>query len=146
MRQLTPPRTCFIFLLALLLGLGLGSWQELLPLQAEMAATPIQSLLANPPQQPGRVLQLSGTVQRQVPLWQRVVYALDDGTGQVWVVATAEVAPAPGDRVTIRGRVQYANQRLPGLSQDGLHLAQVELVQRQPATEATASPAPAPSP
>jgi hypothetical protein len=61
---------------------------------------------------PGTAVQIEGTVKQSVPLLGRGAYELEDPTGRIWVVTTAEALPKEGMTVRVSGYLQFHDVQL----------------------------------
>ena len=71
-----------------------------------IGVTPIGDIVKNPTAFEGKEVRLKGAVREitKIPFIQRKSYLLADATGEITVVAKAEL-PGKGDKVLVRGRV-----------------------------------------
>jgi RecJ-like exonuclease len=72
-------------------------------------------------------VQLQGTVIDRAPLLDAVVYQLQDGTGEIWVLSS-EPEIEQGDRVRVRGTVRFERIAIEALE---LGEAYIEEIERQ---------------
>jgi len=66
----------------------------------------IGDLLAEPQRYQGRTVKVQGTVARSVGLFGVGGFELDDGTGQIFVVAQGTGVPVQGSRTRAEGRFE----------------------------------------
>ena len=69
------------------------------------------------------VVNLSGRVTTRAPLLGQQAYEIQDDTGEIWVLTTAD-APALGMAVQVRGKVRYASILLAGKEQGSVYIEQ----------------------
>ena len=88
---------------AILAGLLLLSGCDYLP----FGFTPVKEIVTSPGQFEGKVVRIKGKVKDvvKVPLVDLKMYVLDDGSGEVTVVAS-ESLPAVNETVTLKGVVE----------------------------------------
>jgi hypothetical protein len=66
----------------------------------------IGDLMAAPQRYDGQTVQVEGTVTRSAGVLGMGGYELDDGTGQIFVVAQSGGVPVQGARTRVKGRFQ----------------------------------------
>jgi hypothetical protein len=66
----------------------------------------IGDLLAEPQRYAGRTIQVQGTVTRSAGILGIGGYEVDDGTGQIFVVAQGTGVPAQGSRTRTKGKFE----------------------------------------
>ena len=71
-------------------------------------ATPIRDLLNNAAAQDGKIVRIAGKVENSAGAFGYAVYRVDDGTGQINVVAKTGGAPAQGTEVGVEGTFRQA--------------------------------------
>ncbi|WP_416672748.1 hypothetical protein [Egbenema bharatensis] len=74
-----------------------------------------------------QTVQLQGTVVDRAPMIDAVVYQLQDGTGEIWVLS-ADPEVEPGDRVRVQGTVRFEQIAIEDLE---LGEAYIEEIERQ---------------
>ncbi len=95
---------------AILATVGLGS----AACQGWFASKALQSAAAvRAEQQAGATVELIGSVSQQAPFLGGGAYELTDDSGTVWVVTAVEL-PAVGDRLRVRGTVDYRSVPVAG--------------------------------
>lgn len=70
---------------------------------------------------------LQGTVGAQVPFVGSGAYALEDGTGQVWII-TGRRLPARGSEVTLQGEIQFRSIPMDNEEFGELYVMELNLV------------------
>ena len=92
-----------IWTVAILAGLLLLSGCDYLP----FGLTPVKEIVASPAQFEGKEVRVKGKVKgiTKIPLVDLKLYVLDDGSGEVTVVA-GESLPAENETVTLKGVVE----------------------------------------
>ncbi|NJL02466.1 MAG: hypothetical protein HC838_03700 [Spirulinaceae cyanobacterium RM2_2_10] len=73
----------------------------------------------------GAEVELMGTVDRQAPFLGGGAYQLTDESGQVWIV-TPETLPTVGDRLVVRGTVDYRSVPADGQEWGGAFVRETE--------------------
>jgi hypothetical protein len=66
----------------------------------------ISDLMAAPQRYDGRVVRVEGTVTRSAGVLGMGGYELDDGTGQIFVIAQGGGVPVQGSRTRVKGRFE----------------------------------------
>lgn len=66
----------------------------------------IGDLMAAPQRYDGRTVEVEGTVTRSAGVLGMGGYELDDGTGQIFIVAQSGGVPVQGARTRVKGRFQ----------------------------------------
>lgn len=73
-----------------------------------------------------KTVSLTGKVVQVAPFVENAAYQIEDDTGKIWVV-TIKAPPQPGEKIQIKGKIQY--QSLPFAEQELGELYLVELEQ-----------------
>lgn len=141
---MTAPRTLLLGLAALAMVVGgcdrFGSRTAQTPLgfQSQIPTTPIAALLAeSAPPEPTITYGLMGEVQQVAPLVTGQMYALEDGSGTIWVLSETG-GLAVGDRVLLEGSLAYESIPLAGQEQGEhyvIETAQLEVKAADPQQE-----------
>jgi hypothetical protein len=71
-------------------------------------ATPIRDLLNNAAAQDGKTVRIAGKVENSAGAFGYAVYRVNDGTGEINVVAKTGGAPAEGAEVGVEGTFRQA--------------------------------------
>lgn len=134
--RITAPRTLLLGLAALALAVGgcdrFGSRTAQAPpgFQSQIPTTPIAALLAeSAPTEPATTYGLVGEVKQVAPLVTGQMYALEDGSGTIWVLSETG-GLAVGDRILLEGALAYESIPLAGQEQGEhyvIETAQVEV-------------------
>lgn len=74
---------------------------------------------------------LQGTTGDRAPFVGSGAYELQDTTGKIWVV-TSQPLPQPGERVLLKGQVQYKNISAGGKEVGEVYIQEREQLERQP--------------
>ena len=72
------------------------------------SATPIRDLLANASARDGQTVRIAGKVESSAGVFGYAVYRVDDGTGEINVVAKSGGAPAENAEVGVEGVFRQA--------------------------------------
>ncbi|MEQ9485377.1 hypothetical protein [Coleofasciculus sp. F4-SAH-05] len=75
-----------------------------------------------------QVVYLQGQVISQAPFLNSGAYQLEDTTGKIWVVSNQEL-PKVGDRVVIRGQVQFQSIPISGQEMGEVYLQETEKIE-----------------
>ncbi|WP_201766565.1 hypothetical protein [Picosynechococcus sp. NKBG15041c] len=62
--------------------------------------------------EPGVEVQVEGIVRQRVPLLNQGAYELEDSTGRIWVITTAEALPTEGTSRRVSGRLEFHDVQL----------------------------------
>jgi hypothetical protein len=83
----------------------------------------IGDLLAEPQRYAGQTVQVEGTVTRSAGILGVGGYEVDDGTGQIFVVAQGTVVPAQGSRTKAKGTFEpvfsFGGRNIAAILQSG---------------------------
>ena len=77
----------------------------------------------------GKTIYITGKVAHLAPFIDRAAYQIEDSTGRIWVV-TQKKAPALGQIITIKGKIEY--QSLPFAERELGDFYLIELEQLPP--------------
>lgn len=81
--------------------LGVGGWYYL----AEVHATPIAKIVANPRDYAGKEIAIAGRVSDRFSFFVIKYFALQDQTGEM-IVVTDQPLPAVGTTVRVKGHIE----------------------------------------
>ena len=70
-----------------------------------LISTPIGKILSSPRDYEGKVVKINGTVTQSMNLMFLKYFALNDKTGEIYVV-TKRILPKQGDSVSVKGHVE----------------------------------------
>jgi len=83
----------------------------------------ISDLLAEPQRYQGRTVKVQGTVARSVGIFGIGGFELNDGTGQIFVVAQGTGVPAQGSRTRAKGKFEplfsFGGRSIAAIVQEG---------------------------
>jgi len=74
---------------------------------------------------------LQGKTGDRAPFVGSGAYELQDATGKIWVI-TSQPLPQPGERVLLKGQVQYKNISAGGKEVGEVYIQEREQIERQP--------------
>ncbi|MCU0569220.1 MAG: hypothetical protein MUF49_21930 [Oculatellaceae cyanobacterium Prado106] len=77
---------------------------------------------------------LQGTVRDRAPLLDAQVYQLEDATGAIWVLTPNTTRPQVGDRISIKGQVQYESIPVGGLELGEAYIKEQEQLEPESKT------------
>jgi hypothetical protein len=78
-----------------------------------------------------RTIYLQGEVANRAPFLAGGAYELQDATGTIWVIAN-QTLPEIGDKVTVRGQVQFQSIPLGGRDLGEVYVQEEAQLERQP--------------
>ena len=73
----------------------------------------------------GKVVYLRGKVIHLAPFVDNAAYQLEDNTGAVWVV-TADSPPQLGEKLTVKGKIEYQSLSFEGKELGDFYLVEME--------------------
>ncbi|WP_241392676.1 DNA-binding protein [Rippkaea orientalis] len=124
---------------------------------AQTPVTPIRELV-NHKEPNAETIYVEGTVVDRAPFMDNGSYQLRDETGTVWVLTNGAL-PRSGDRIMIKGQVEYQSIPVGGQEVGELYILEVEQLTNQaqnpppqaqpvssPPTEPQSNPNPQPKP